>query len=113
MMPRASCSLSRKVSCARRLSVMSRPTKKNRLTGSDHVPSQDSHTSRPSLWMQRVSEIFGALPAPRGAHFLAGVLEMVGMDEVGPAAADHFLRRIAQDGFAARADLDQEPPANP
>ena len=35
---------------------------------------------------------------------------MVGMNEVDPAAADHFLRPIAQYGLAARADLNQKPP---
>ena len=53
-----------------------------------------------------------ALPAPRRAHFLAGFLEMVGMDEVLAAAADHFLRPVAEDGLAARADLHQKSPAS-
>ena len=35
---------------------------------------------------------------------------MVGMNEVLAAAADHFLRPIAQYGLAARADLNQTPP---
>src|SRR5438105_3910346 len=30
---------------------------------------------------------------------------MVGMDEIGSGAADHFVLPIAQDGFATRADL--------
>jgi hypothetical protein len=46
-------------------------------------------------------------PASRCAHFLAGSLEMVGMDEIDGAASDHFLRPVAQHGFAARADLEQ------
>ncbi len=92
MMPRASCSLSRNVSCACRLSVMSRPTKKKRLAGSDHVAEPGQPHLPPVLVdAARVGEL-RALPAPRRAHFLARVLEMVGMDEVDPAAADHFLR---------------------
>src|SRR5207244_9374831 len=38
------------------------------------------------------------------------VLEMVGMDEVDPAAADHLVAPIAQYGFAARADLNHAAP---
>ena len=72
------------------------------------VPSQDSHTSRPLLWMQRVSDDLRVLPAPRRAHLLAGLLEMVGMNEVDAAAADHLLRPVAQYGLAARADLHQK-----
>ncbi len=62
MMLRASCSLSCSVSWASRLSVMSRPMKKCRCTGSDQVAIHDSITTRPSLWMNRVSEFLARRP---------------------------------------------------
>ncbi|MHC2290227.1 hypothetical protein ACVIJW_006097 [Bradyrhizobium barranii subsp. barranii] len=43
--------------------------------------------------------------APERAHLLAGLLEMRGMDEIDAAAADHLVRRVAEHGLAARADL--------
>ena len=107
MMPRASCSLSRNVSCACRLSVMSRPMKKYRLTGSDHAPVHDRVTIRPSLWMKRVSKFRVRCPPPRGAHFVAGVVEIVGMDEFDRIETDHLLGLVSQYGFATRADLNQ------
>ena len=42
-----------------------------------------------------------AFAAPRRAHFAPGILQMFGMDEVLAAMADHFLRKIAQYGFAS------------
>ena len=70
---------------------MSRPTKKNRLTGSDQVaePGQP-HLAAVLVDAARVGDL-RTLPAAQRAHLLARVLEMVGMDEVGPAAADHFV----------------------
>ena len=86
---------------------MSRPMKKCRRTGSDHAPSHDSVTMRPSLWMKRVSKFRVCLSAPRGPHFVAGVVEIVAVDEFDRVEADHLLGRVSQDGLRARADLDQ------
>src|SRR5215510_3077460 len=46
-----------------------------------------------------------SLAALERTQFLAGVLQMIGMDEIGPAAPDHLIRPIAEDGFAAWTDL--------
>src|SRR5262245_10099781 len=49
-----------------------------------------------------------ALAAPGRAHVRARHFEIVGVDEVFAAAANHLVRPVAQDGFAAWADLDQK-----
>ncbi len=48
------------------------------------------------------------LTAPRGAHFIAGTVEVVTVDEVDRAVTDHFLRQVSQYGLGAWADLDQK-----
>ena len=50
MMPRAIRSLSSSASCAAVISVMSRPMKKCRRTGSDQVPIQASDDDPAVLW---------------------------------------------------------------
>src|SRR5512141_217190 len=45
--------------------------------------------------------------APRGAYFVAGSVEVAGMDEFVGTATDHFLRRVSKYGFGAWAHLHQ------
>src|SRR5437879_9986666 len=51
----------------------------------------------------------GAIATPQRAHLLARLLQVIGMNEVDAAAADHLLRPEAENGFAARADLNDIP----
>ena len=52
-------------------------------------------------------EIALLLPAPRRPHLVAGVFEIVGVDEFHRAVPDHLGRLVAEDGLDARADLDE------
>ena len=81
--------------------------KKWRLTGSDQVPVQFSAMAWPSLWMYRVSKLRLFLPAARGAHLVAGVFEIIGMDEFHRAVSDHLSGIVADNGQGARADLNE------
>src|SRR6266567_3814353 len=47
------------------------------------------------------------LAAARGAHLVARILEVVGMDEVGRAVPDHVVRAKAENVLHAWADLDE------
>src|SRR3569833_2508514 len=49
----------------------------------------------------------GAAAAAGGAHLVPGFLQIVRVDEIGAITTDHFLRSVAQNGFAAWAHLNE------
>src|SRR3954471_6170652 len=50
----------------------------------------------------------GAAAAAGGAHLVPGFPQIVRVDEIGAITTDHFLRSVAQNGFAAWAHLNEK-----
>ncbi len=52
-------------------------------------------------------EISHLASAPRRPHFVAGIFEVVGIDEFGRAMPDHVFRPVSENAHSAGADLNE------
>ena len=82
-------------------SLMSRPMKKYCRSGSDQIPVQASGTSVAVPVDVAAFEIAREPAAARVPHFVARALQVVGVNEILCAAADHLVRRCSRGSRAS------------